>query len=794
MHRENLPRTANKDKLRGAASVCNSRHEAVLCSSKVLECPKDCHNKTSVTMFAPPPVQLSRAEVEARLEAKRRNAAAGPHARSVSTISDSKSASLHRQDSRSPTTPSKHHIFGKGSKISSPLVASPPVSPQPRKKSSSIFKFTAGEEVDSPDLVEGFGEHPRRAPEPPRRGTRPPSAWFERRLTSKDPTTHDSVQSRCELPPPIPAKSPRRLRQREREQTEECHSQSRAYTTLLNDAFSNLQVSDESQSMGRPLQPRSLSEPMVHVLNSPIQMARIGQDQASDERSSAFAFFKDPETASHSTLSANMLGRTSGRIDKPVSKRSNAGDSIREALLEYNALRTVNSEGLARRRATEGDIDMVSLNALPQAELPLKLRRKGEAIGLLLNPGCHSAMSLQNEKDCQKMNTLLPLPPPLSLLNKDLPATPTSIMATPTEMYHVIPPRTSRPVVQNRKARSKKRSPLAPISTTHAKANSNLREKEDLSPGRLSMIPEDATFSENSPVPSGLSTPVETQIHLRNGSVVTVSPPEFTAWKRSVYIQGPIKLPKPVVVPGKNSMASLEAFQEAIDQVYQDALNIPRRRSDDAVVDDVCEFFDDFQFDEVSFEGDVLAVEEILLDEISEEPIPDQEHFSTPPAELDPSPVEKVLAQEIVHVMSKPAPVPKPPIPPVENEETLRARGIARRAQRMTSQPHVSTIHNARKDSLTISKPGPAVLPILPALEEGMLEAVLEPSRAENNDNDVPMSDRAVDQSGFDWGDDVEELDGHTFWLAPRRRGKKSRHRKTPSTTPIQRMKELAFL
>ena len=242
-------------------------------------------------------------------------------------------------------------------------------------------------------------------------------------------------------------------------------------------------------------------------------------------------------------------------------------------------------------------------------------------------------------------------------------------------------------------------------------------------------------------------------------------------------------------------MASLEAFQEAIAQVYQEALNIPRRRSDDACVDDVCEFLDDFGFDEVSYEGDILAAEEILLDEVKEEPVEDKDGFVTPSAE-EPSPVEKVLAQEIVHVMAKPSPVPKPHIPPIQNEETLRAKGIARLSHRMASHHHNPTAQSVRKDSLTMSKPEPASLPLLPLPEESMLEAVLEPSRPESHD--VPMVDQPVDHSGFDWGDDVEELDGHTHWLAPgvfpRRRGNKSGHRRQPSTTPMQRMKELVFL
>jgi hypothetical protein len=466
--------------------------------------------------------------------------------------------------------------------------------------------------------------------------------------------------------------------------------------------------------------------------------------------------------------------------------------------LEYNELKFLASHEYTPRRGAEGDIDTTMQNDSFEAAVLWKRRRKEEAIETLLETRPTSKKFIVAEND--KVDVGMSLPLPLSLLNKDLPTTPTSIMATPTEMYQVIPPRPSRPAVRNRNARHKQRNPLAPISTTHAKTNSILRAREDASPSRLSVIPELSTVSENSPVSSGISTPIETQIHLRNGSVVTVSPPELAAWKRSYYIQGPIKLPKPVIVPRKNSMASLEAFQEAIAQVYQEALNIPRRRSDDACVDDVCGFFDDFGFDEVSYEGDILAVEDILLDEVKEvkeELVEDEEGFITPPAE-ESSPVEKVLAQEIVHVMAKPSPVQKPPIPPIQNEETLRAKGIARLSHGMASHHHKSTTQSVRKDSLTISKSESAVLPLLPLPEESMLEAALEASRPESHD--VPMADQPVDQSqsGFDWDNDVEEMDGHSFWLAPgvfpRRRGNKVSHRRQPSTTPMQRMKELVFL
>ena len=108
-------------------------------------------------------------------------------------------------------------------------------------------------------------------------------------------------------------------------------------------------------------------------------------------------------------------------------------------------------------------------------------------------------------------------------------------------------------------------------------------------PAALAAIPEHNPRPRPPSRPSsGMSTPKATKISLRSGSVVTVTQPEtVSAWRINVYIQGPIKLPKPVILPKKNSVASMDAFQEAIDQVYQSALFMPRRRSDDAFSYDV---------------------------------------------------------------------------------------------------------------------------------------------------------------------------------------------------------------
>lgn len=746
-------------------------------------------------MFVPPPVQLSRAEVAARLEAKRRSAESAGSLTRPTSLASERSHSLHRHDSRSPVSPGKHYVFGRGGKVkvSSPIPTSPPATPQPPKKASSIFKFVAGEEVeDSPDLLDSFGEHPRAAPEPPRRGTRPPSGFFERRGPGKSFQSQIPVLQGTQpsiAPPPIPAKSPKRRFQQPHENVGRSYSLSESFIRPVSDALSRLQLDEGSSiSAGQNLpQYRSLSVPMA---NLPEDMLVKPRYRRSSVASGFSAGAKRSRTGSVSAIGSSVgMGKTEiGIVHTPMLPKST--DTSHAALIQYDEPDLSNWKGWDAQGTTGGD----SILSRPsEYAASSKRRRQEEIVSELSNTASELPIAAFRNVHEAKVGPILPVP--FHLMNKDLPATPTSIMATPTEMYHVIPPQPTRPAVRSPKAKNKKRSPLSPISTTHAKTNSVVRRKEDTSPSRLSAIPELTARSENSPVSSGLSTPIETQIHLRNGSVVTVSPPEMTAWKRSHYIQGPIKLPKPVIVPRKNSMASLEAFQQVVDQVYQEALNIPRRRSDDAVVDDVCEFFDEFGFDEINFEGDILTADEMIIDEIMEESGQDSAGFSTSPPDEDPSPVEKVLAQEIVHFLARPSPVPKPPIPPVENEETLRAKGIARLTHRMASHSHASITQPNRKDSLTTSK---AELPLLPLPEESMLEAVLQPSRAE--DDVLMLDDTKVNSnaSGFDW--DVEELDGDTHWLTPavfsrRRRGSKGHHRRVLSATTMhQRMKDIVFL
>jgi hypothetical protein len=392
-------------------------------------------------------------------------------------------------------------------------------------------------------------------------------------------------------------------------------------------------------------------------------------------------------------------------------------------------------------------------------------------------------------------------------IDKDLPDTPNSIAPTPTEMYQ--PSRNS--LLLARKSRSStastQRSPLSAVADMDDQSNSSLTTppaiapapaSDELSPHRLTTILEYKALSESSPPASGTVTPTATQIHLRGGSLVTVTPPEMTAWQRSLYLQGPIRLPKPVMLPRKDSVASMEPFQEAIDLVYQNALYISRRRSDDAIVDDVCEFFDDFGFGDVGFGADLPAIEQAEGandDEVEEvDELEDTiERFTTPPGfppagEI--SPIEKVVAKDVVEAsMAKAAVVTEPsvPLPPVNNEETLRARGIARLSQQSAGRSSQGSRSSSyRKETPSVSRrtsetligsvagdSQDGLLPLLPPPEASMLDAVMEASQGEEAEWADEMTPDG-DAGGMDWSDDeVEETDVGASWTAPAIRRKK---------------------
>jgi hypothetical protein len=491
--------------------------------------------------------------------------------------------------------------------------------------------------------------------------------------------------------------------------------------------------------------------------------------------------------------------------------------SPKRSIMAVSRSQRVAKQGIRRqtvthhRRGSSGS--SATMGAQKQTKSPTQIltpkprRAKGETMNMLQTSGFFPDAPT-TASPSKGLNVQTQIMSATRFMDKDLPDTPNSIALTPTEMYQ--PSRDS--LLLARKSRSStastQRSPLS-VADVDVQSDSSSAPppaitpapaSDDLSPHRLTTILEYKALSESSRPASGTVTPTATQIHLRGGSVMTVTPPEMTAWQRSLYLQGPIRLPKPVILPRKDSVASMEPFQEAIDLVYQNALYISRRRSDDAIVDDVCEFFDDFGFGDVVFEGDLLAIEQAEGandDEVEEvDELEDTiERFTTPsgfPPAGEISPIEKVVAKDVVEAsMAKAVVVVEPsvPLPPVNNEEMLQARGIARLSQQSAERSsqgsrsssyrkETPSVSRRASETLTASVAGDSqddLLPLLPPLEASMLDAVMEASQGEEAEWADEMTPDG-DAGGMDWSDDeIEETDVGASWTTPAIRRKKQR-------------------
>ncbi|WPA97172.1 uncharacterized protein RHO25_001781 [Cercospora beticola] len=351
------------------------------------------------------------------------------------------------------------------------------------------------------------------------------------------------------------------------------------------------------------------------------------------------------------------------------------------------------------------------------------------------------------------------LPPRLSFIEKDLPGTPNMLPRTPTELLPRTPTTPKDPeLLKSRRSGIIGRSPLSQVSLNHGQA----KDTGDpvLHASGLNAISEDSINNENMPAGVSPAIPTATQIHLRGGSVVTVTPPELTAWRRTCYLHGPIKLPKPAIAPRKNSVASLEAFQDVVDDLYQHSLAIPRRESDDAVSEDICDFFDDFGFDPVSFGGDILAKPVVQLDMVHEE---------EDESDVEASPIEVVIAKEVLESMNRLRSDNAPTVlKPLETSETLRARGIAR-LSRASAKSATSDNAKGRKESFSAGRPERVLqsilLPTPEAGDFGSGSPRLQPSRNASGTASMRptpiITDRVLDE------DDIQEMSVTPAWVSP---------------------------
>ncbi|KAI7469078.1 hypothetical protein KC351_g13295 [Hortaea werneckii] len=744
-------------------------------------------------MFAPPPVHLSKAQIEglraasdarkaATEEVKKEKRKSGESSYSLTKAEST--SSLQKPDSQSPKR--KVGLFARSSKlkVSSPIAQDVEQTGKSRARQDS----EDARERESVDISTvsppPFAEQPRQAPVPPQKSNKAAAKMnipplFAPPPVGKPPAPPAPSPPPAGPPPPIP---------------QEPHGRRGSATPLGRTDLvgssidSTLLQAAEDVEAHRHQDSKSDDEKI-----RPPHPARASTDPVAP--SAGHIFKQPPEKAKRTTIGGKPEGNGM-RFDplqaKAVSKtpkRTSAAASIRAALLDIDAL-APRPRGRSPSPLRKKDIDE-SAEATPassEAQLPWKRRRKGETISMLLDAGFFPEKRLTADKLDASRRLHVELPSRLAPIDKELPDTPDSILPTPTELYQTTA-RRPLPVTQRNKV-AKRRSPLAHVSKTSARANS---ADNSISPSRLSAIPEVAgtrDSSDSTPLSSGTTTPVATKIHLRNGSIVTVQPPEVTAWERHSYIQGPIKLPKPIILPRNNSIASLDAFQEAIEQVYQEALTIPRRRSDDAVEEGICEWFDDFGFESLEFAGDNLVVEDLTLDEIQEmgESHHDADntsadHFMMAPEEPGASPIEKVVAKEILE-LAKPSAIPEPPIiPPVETEETLRAKGIARLSQQ------------ARKESMTLARSETVYDITTPAPDQSMLSkaamsAADDVSEEEGGDGVGWM----VDQSG--WSDsDPDELDEQPAWIAPAIQNKQGMLNRGPSKketrNPVRKMRRL---
>ncbi|KAG9594647.1 hypothetical protein KCU77_g4302, partial [Aureobasidium melanogenum] len=299
--------------------------------------------------------------------------------------------------------------------------------------------------------------------------------------------------------------------------------------------------------------------------------------------------------------------------------------------------------------------------------MPWRKKARGETMSMLLESGFFPVQEFIYEKKETSPSTTTRSPSKrnqlaLNILVKDLPTDrPSSILNTPTNFYqqgHLSLRRRSTRNNHRRSLGTRRRiltaasvsssqisptmvthqtviaPPLSPTSpttpTTPTKALAALTGSSEKSPksgqpspGILEVIPEDggvttAIGTTSSPIshtsmrtiPEAPALPdaAGSEIHFSSGTVLMVKTPESTAWRRSIYIQGPIKLPTPAVVPRKGSIATLDPFQDVLGNVA-----IPRHKSEDTTIDDICEWYDTWNHDPVSFALDEFTLTDTEL-------------------------------------------------------------------------------------------------------------------------------------------------------------------------------------
>lgn len=658
-------------------------------------------------MFAPPPVQLSRAEIQTRLEGEAKHAERVESPDKSSDKSSQNAPSLHRNDSRSPISPLMKRFARKGSQpaISPPPIAGPSSPPAEKKRSPREASATLRPDLERLGrLPAGSFSNPRPAPQPPTRPAPIPSDLWRPSLPGAFPLPQEfvsDVSQDRETAPPIPPKSARR--------PSVANAQAEATKTEL-----------RQTKTATPH--RNLSARLANLESMPTRTQRVPSVASVANRK-----YSHPTARQLHSRNSKPTGVRSTRVQKaPISGKSTATTAYHG--LFYPEMTNSSHTKPQSAQSAPGN------SPRTERESTLKSLQKH---AIYEDSQLFSPSGKQDARDR------------LRFMKKALPDTPTSIIETPTEVYeHMKSSSPTIPRSRSQRSHTRQRSPLSQISVTDAQANSLITPEFGAWPGRLPAIPELTTSEEKISIASG-ALRGSTQMHLRGGSVVTVCPPESTPWQRTVYIQGPIKLPKPVIVPRRNSLASLEPFQEAIDQMYQDALYIPRRRSDDKVLDDVCDFFDEFGFEDLTFLGDALVGESMDIDDITEVGN-ELERFSTPPGESTVSPIERTVARDFIETLSS---IPSGGVKGGSD-------GVKGTASLANDAGTPGPSHYPRKDSTTLS-----------TFDIGPSSSLRTPKEATRRGSNVHLQANGNGKPANKPPEDakiiVKELDASSEWVAP---------------------------
>lgn len=204
-----------------------------------------------------------------------------------------------------------------------------------------------------------------------------------------------------------------------------------------------------------------------------------------------------------------------------------------------------------------------------------------------------------------------------------LPATPESAAPTPYEVWQ---PRHRH----GRSASSEKILPLPPLQrlqdsmlwpSPNAEITVTIPQtpvpRTDLaSLSRLADLPPDSAAYSPDRDPTDPTTRLARALRLRSGSVITLIPPEQTAWKPTAYYPGAIKLQKAGrLLTAPSSPSGLSSFNfnpdlaaTTVDDIFKkildDSSSTHTKRSEDTTLNDVAHYMETYGFEPVTFSGD----------------------------------------------------------------------------------------------------------------------------------------------------------------------------------------------